>query len=109
MILTTSAPSQHTAAELAAATAEVKYDGRVCDIDAEQVSGLEFSRIGPIRISKAYPGREKYSGVYWSATTGRHHWFESLYEKTTLSVLDRDTTWSTLPLSRSSFAGVAWA
>lgn len=90
MILTTFAPSQHTTAELAAVTVEVKYDGRVCDIDAEQVSGLELSRIAPIRISKAYPGRENYSGVYWSATTGRHHWFESLYEKTALSVLDRD-------------------
>ena len=28
--------------------------------------------------------------MYWSATTGRHHWFESLYEKTAPSTLDRD-------------------
>ena len=90
MILTTFAPSEHTITELAAATVEVKYDGRVCDVGPEQVSGLDVSRIAPIRISKAYPGRENYSGAYWSATTGRHHWFESLYEKTALSVLDRD-------------------
>ena len=86
MILTTFAPSQHTAAELAAVIVEVKYDGRVCDIDAEQVSGLELSRIGPIRISKAYPGRENYSGVYWSATTGRHHWLGVRNELVTVSV-----------------------
>ena len=90
MILTTFTPSEHIAAELAAATVEVKYGGRVCDIGPDQVSELDVSRIAPIRISKAYPGREYYSGVYWSATTGRHHWFESLYEKTALSVLDRD-------------------
>ncbi|MFL0564624.1 TnsA-like heteromeric transposase endonuclease subunit [Microbacterium sp. 179-I 1D1 NHS] len=90
MILTTFAPSEHTAAELAAVIVEVKYDGRVCDIGPELVSELELSRVAPIRISKAYPGRDSYSGVYWSATTGRHHWFESLYEKTALSVLDRD-------------------
>ncbi|CAN3703020.1 hypothetical protein MMX123_03057 [Microbacterium sp. MM2322] len=90
MILTSFAPSHHTDAELAAVTVEVKYDGRVCDIDAEQLSGLELSSIAPIRLSKAYPGRQNYAGVYWSATTGRHHWFESLYEKTALSVLDRD-------------------
>ncbi|MBF9335770.1 hypothetical protein G3N30_05830 [Microbacterium lacticum] len=90
MILTTFAPSGHTASELAAGTVEVKYGGRVCDIGPDQVSELELSRIDPIRISKAYPGRENYSGVYWSATTRRHHWFESLYEKTALSILDRD-------------------
>ncbi len=90
MILTAFVPSEHTVTELAAATVEVKYDGRVCDIGSEQVSELELSRVAPIRIPKAYPGRENYSGVYWSATTGRHHWFESLYEKTALSVLDRD-------------------
>lgn len=90
MILTTFAPSEHTIAELTAVAVEVKHGGWVCDIGAEQVSELELSRIAPIRISKAYPGRENYSGVYWSATTGRHHWFESLYEKTALSVLDRD-------------------
>lgn len=90
MILTAFVPSEHTVTELAAATVEVKYDGRVCDIGSEQVSELELSRVAPIRIPKAYPGRENYYGVYWSATTGRHHWFESLYEKTALSVLDRD-------------------
>lgn len=90
MILTTFAPSEHTVAELAAVTVDVKYDGRVCDIGPEQVSELDLSRIAPIRISNAYPGRENYSGVYWSATTGRHHWFESLYEKSALLVLDRD-------------------
>lgn len=90
MILTAFVPSEHTVTELAAATVEVKYDGRVCDIRSEQVSELELSRVAPIRIPKAYPGRENYSGAYWSATTGRHHWFESLYEKTALSVLDRD-------------------
>lgn len=90
MILTTFTPSEHTATELAAVTVEVKYGGRVCDIGSDQVSELELSRIDPIRITKGYPGRESYSGVYWSATTGRHHWFESLYEKTALSILDRD-------------------
>ena len=74
MILTTFTPSEHTAAELAAATVEVKYGGRVCDIGADKVSELDVSRIAPIRITKVYPGREYYSGVYWSATTGRHHW-----------------------------------
>ncbi len=64
MILTTFAPSQHSDAELAAVTVEVKYDGRVCDIDAEQLSGLELSCIAPIRLSKAYPGRQNYAGFY---------------------------------------------
>lgn len=90
MILTTFAPSEYTATELAALTVEVKYGGRARDIGAEQVSALELSRIAPIRMSKAYPGRMNYSGVYWSATTSRHHWFESLYEKTALAALDRD-------------------
>ncbi|MDC7804532.1 DUF3387 domain-containing protein [Sphingomonas sp. BLCC-B65] len=39
-------------------TVEVKYGGRVCDIGPDQVSELELTRIDPIRISKAYPGRE---------------------------------------------------
>ncbi|WP_417564339.1 hypothetical protein [Microbacterium sp.] len=68
----------------------MKYGDRVCGIRPDQVSELDPSRVAPIRISKAYPGRENYFGVYRSATRGRHHWFESLYEKTALSVLDRD-------------------
>lgn len=68
MILTAFVPSEHTVTELAAVTVEVKYDGRVCDIGSDQVSELDLSRVAPIRSSKAYPGRENYSGVRSRAT-----------------------------------------
>lgn len=90
MILTTVAQSDHPTSELRKATVEVKYDGRLRDFDAEQICELTLSRVSPVRISKAYPGRKNYSGVYWARTTARHHWFESLYEKSALTALDRD-------------------
>ncbi|MFH8253050.1 TnsA-like heteromeric transposase endonuclease subunit [Microbacterium sp. B2969] len=72
------------------ATVEVKYDGVLRHFGAGDLVDLALDRIAPVRISKAYPGRRNYSGVYWARTTGRHHWFESLYEKSALTALDRD-------------------
>lgn len=90
VILTTVAPSEYTSSDPHAATVEVKYSGALRDIDGEQIRDLTLSRVAPVRISKAYPGRKNYSGVYWARTTGRHHWFESLYEKTALTAIDRN-------------------
>lgn len=105
MYLTSVAPSAHTVADLRNATVEVKYDGRLRDIDATQIRDLTLSRVSPVRMSKAYPGRKNYSGVYWARTTGRHHWFESLYEKTALTALDRDP--SIVDIATQPFK-VAW-
>lgn len=90
MILTTVAPSDHTRSDLRGAAVEVRHNGRLRDIDATQLCQFALDRLQPVRTSKAYPGRKNYSGVYWARTTGRHHWFESLHEKTALMTLDRD-------------------
>lgn len=92
MHLTAVAPAHIKQPHLRGATVEIKYDGRPRDIDSAHVHELGFERLQPVRMSKAYPGRKHYSGVYWARTTGRHHWFESLYEKSALTALDRDPT-----------------
>lgn len=92
MFLTTVAPSDHSRSELRGAAVGVKHDGRARDIDASQLREIALERLQPVRMSKAFPGRKHYSGVYWARATGRHHWFESLYEKSALMVLDRDSS-----------------
>lgn len=69
---------------------EVKYDGVVRRVDLADLAALAPARLGLIRTSPSYKDKPNYSGYYWAATTGRHHWFESLYEKMALTALDRD-------------------
>lgn len=69
---------------------EVKYDGDLRRIDVADMGILQTARMEPVRMSKAYKDRPNYAGYYWAATTERHHWFESLYEKLALTALDRD-------------------
>lgn len=106
MYLTPVAPARIAQSDVRGTTVEIKHDGRVRDIDSAQVHDLLLDRVQPVRISKAYPGRKNYSGVYWARTTGRHHWFESLYEKTALSALDRDP--AVVEIATQPFK-VAWA
>ncbi len=65
-------------------------DGRVQHVHLRDAARLSLEFGAPVRSFPAWPGKRYYEGRYWSATTGQHVAFESLYEKTALMVLDRD-------------------
>lgn len=44
----------------------------------------------PVRAFRAYPGRTHYSGYYWSSTLEQHVVYESLLEKSFLTLADFD-------------------
>jgi hypothetical protein len=68
----------------------VKWDGANRQFDGLSMGELQTAALSEVRESKSYPDKQSYAGRYWAATTGRHHWFESLYEMRALMSFDRD-------------------
>ncbi|MFV0534710.1 MAG: TnsA-like heteromeric transposase endonuclease subunit, partial [Cumulibacter sp.] len=58
--------------------------------NAADVAGVAFERVDRVRVPTSWKHKKNYTGQYWAATTGRHVWFESLYERVALMQLDRD-------------------
>lgn len=90
MDLTPVVPAELSDAAIRRGSLEVKYDGVVRRLDLSDLAILSWKRMGLTRTSTSYKDKPNYAGYYWAATTARHHWFESLYEKLALTALDRD-------------------
>ncbi|WP_193599395.1 TnsA-like heteromeric transposase endonuclease subunit [Microbacterium sp. YJN-G] len=57
---------------------------------AVDVAGVLFEVTDRVRQPESWKHKKNYEGFYWAATTGRHVWFESLYERAALMRFDRD-------------------
>jgi hypothetical protein len=44
----------------------------------------------PVRPIRSFAGQRHYPGLFWSATTGKHVWYESLLERDRLLLADYD-------------------
>ncbi|WP_131784540.1 TnsA-like heteromeric transposase endonuclease subunit [Protofrankia symbiont of Coriaria ruscifolia] len=54
------------------------------------VSTIAFEDVAPVRDFPSYRGQRHFPGLYWSATMGRHVWFESWLERDHAMLLDFD-------------------
>lgn len=59
-------------------------------LDCADVRDVEFEAVDRVRVPTSWKHKRNYTGYYWAATTGRHVWFESLYERVALMQFDRD-------------------
>lgn len=53
-------------------------------------SEVRFDEVLPVRSFPSHRGQRNFSGLYWSATSGRHVGFESWLERDTAMLLDFD-------------------
>ncbi|WP_164878250.1 TnsA-like heteromeric transposase endonuclease subunit [Microbacterium enclense] len=90
MDLTSVLPAVLPDAAIRRGSLEVRREGVRARVDFADMGLLRPQRLNPVRSSTSYKDKPNYSGFYWAATTGRHVWFESLYEKMALTALDRD-------------------
>lgn len=65
-------------------------DGVAQRIAASDAIDIAYEHCAPVRTFVSWPGKQNYSGSYWSSTAGTHVGFESLFECTALTTLDRD-------------------
>ena len=63
-----------------------KHDRR----DVLDAVDVPFESVDVVRTPSSWKHKRNYEGYYWTATTGSHVWFESLYERAALMRLDRD-------------------
>jgi hypothetical protein len=61
-----------------------------------RVRTLSLERSLPARRSGKYPGRRNYEVLYWFTSSGRRVWFESLFERTALMVMDHQQEVATI-------------
>lgn len=74
------------------ARVEVEWvvSGRRDRRSAVDVAEIPFESTDRVREPESWKHKKNYEGFYWSATIGRHVWFESLYERAALMRFDRD-------------------
>ena len=72
------------------AQVEFKRGGVAARLDMADVRNVAFETVDRFREPTSWKHKVNYTGFYWAATSGRHVWFESLYEMTALMRLDRD-------------------
>lgn len=79
-------------AEIRPFAPEISYalDGVARRVAVNDAIDIAFEHCAPVRTFLSWPGKRNYSGSYWSSTTKQHVGFESLYECTALTTLDRD-------------------
>lgn len=66
--------------------------GRGTQIDFVDAPRVSFEACSPVRRFSSWRGKRNYDGFYWSSKNQGHVGFESLYERTALMVLDREST-----------------
>lgn len=67
-------------------------NGQQRQIDFRDAMSVSFETCSPARQFPSWRGKRNYAGSYWSSTNHGHIGFESLYERTALMVLDRETS-----------------
>src|SRR5947209_6549626 len=67
-------------------------DGRFVDTPLDRLPVDEVLAGLPVREFRSYKGRLRYSGWYWSATTGGHVVYESRLELARILLADQDST-----------------
>ena len=61
-------------------------------LDLDRACGVAFESVPPVRLFARYHGQRSNTGLWGSATTGRHVGFESWLERDHLMLLDFDPT-----------------
>jgi hypothetical protein len=81
-------------AGIRASTPQIRFllNGEQQDADFRDAVAVAFEHCAPVRQFPSWRGKRNYSGSYWSSKNAGHVGFESLYERTALMMLDREST-----------------
>lgn len=74
-----------------AVTAEYVLDGVRQHCGVSELGEVALEETSPMRTFPDYPHKRNYSGSFYSAVTGGHVVFESLFERSVLMVLEYDS------------------
>ncbi len=72
-----------------AATIEFSRHGLLQHADPVDAARVMFEDADPVREFPSWPGKRNFEGKLWMASTGRHIPFESFWERSFLTSLDR--------------------
>ncbi len=72
-----------------AATIEFSRQGLLQHADPVDAARVMFEDADPVREFPSWPGKRNFEGKLWMASTSRHVPFESFWERSFLTTLDR--------------------
>ncbi len=89
MILTESWLAAIDGTNALAGTIEFSRHGLIQHVDPVDAACVVFEDADPVREFPSWPGKRNFEGKLWMASTGRHVPFESFWERSFLTSLDR--------------------